>query len=99
MTQSSAVVADQSDLENNNMRINHKLIALGLAFSLLGSPCAFARPMPHFENGGLSHEKKTVESHVPARPFGATGCAHQPSAATGKSNSASNMLLTCLAKP
>jgi len=75
------------------MRINHKLIALGLAFSLLGSPCAFARPMPHFENGGLSHEKKTVESHVPARAFGATGYAHHPSADTMKDNWPNNMIL------
>ena len=68
------------------MNISHKLITLGLAFSLLGSPCAFARPMPHFENGGLSHEKKTVESH-------ATGYARQRSADTMKDNWPNNMIL------
>ena len=41
---------------------HQKSITLGLAFSLLGSTCAFARPMPHFENGCLSYEKKTVAS-------------------------------------
>jgi hypothetical protein len=40
------------------MNISQKLITLGLAFSLLGSTRAFARPMPHFENGCLSYEKK-----------------------------------------
>jgi hypothetical protein len=30
------------------MIISHKLITLGLAFSLLGSTCAFARPTPAF---------------------------------------------------
>ncbi len=76
------------------MRINHKLMALGLAFSLLGSPCAFARPMPHFENGGLSHEKRTVESHVPtANAFGAAHYARHPSADTMKDNWPNNMIL------
>jgi hypothetical protein len=45
------------------MNISHKLVTLGLAFSLLGGTAAFARPAPNFENGHLS--KKTVESHVP----------------------------------
>jgi hypothetical protein len=72
------------------MRINHKLMALGLAFSLLGSPCAFARPMPHFENGGLSHEKRTVESHVPTAE---TGYARHRSADTMKDNWPNNMIL------
>jgi len=94
MTRSSAVVADQSYLENNNMRINHKLIALGLAFGLLGSTCASAMPMPHFENGGLSHEKRTVESHVPtAETTDATGYARHRSADTMKDSWPNNMIL------
>jgi hypothetical protein len=63
------------------MDISHKLIAVGLAFSLLGSTSAFARPTLHFENGGLSHEKKMVASHVPAaKAFGATDCARPANA-------------------
>ena len=42
------------------MNISHKLITLGLAFSLLDSTSAFARPMPHLESGCLSYEKKTA---------------------------------------
>ena len=73
------------------MNISHKLITLGLAFSLLGSTCAFARPMRHFENGGLSHEKKTVASHVPtAKAFGYAG---RPSACTDKDDWPADMLL------
>ena len=76
------------------MNISQKLITLGLAFSLLGSTCAFARPMPHFENGCLSYEKKTVASHVPtARAFGATGYAGRPSANTVKDDWPANMIL------
>jgi hypothetical protein len=76
------------------MRINHKLIALGLAFSLLGAPSAFARPMAHFENGGLSHEKRMVESHVPtAEPSDATGYARHRSADTMKDSWPNNMIL------
>jgi hypothetical protein len=76
------------------MNIRHKLITLGLAFSLLGSTSAFARPTPYFENGFLSHEKKTVESHVPtARTSGATDYARPPSANTVKDDWPANMLL------
>jgi hypothetical protein len=76
------------------MSINHKLITLGLAFSLLGSTSAFARPTPCFENGCLSYKKKTVESHVPtAKTSGATGYASRPSANTIKDNWPNNMLL------
>ena len=76
------------------MFISHKLITLGFAFSLLGSTCAFARPTPHFENGRLSHEKKTVASHVPtARTSGATGYARRPSANTVKDDWPANMIL------
>ena len=77
-----------------NMKMSHKLITLGLAFSLLGSNCAFARPMRHFENGGLSYEKKTVASHVPtAKAFGATGYARPPSAHAAKDDWPSDMIL------
>jgi hypothetical protein len=59
------------------MNISHKLITLGLAFSLLGSTCALATPAPHFENGYLSYKKA---SHVPtAKTSGATGYAGSPS--------------------
>ena len=76
------------------MNISHKLITLGLAFSLLGSTCAFARPMRHFENGGLSYEKKTLASPVPtAKAFGATGYARPPSASTDKDDWPADMLL------
>ncbi len=76
------------------MNISHKLITLGLAFSLLGSTSAFARPTPCFENGCLSYKKKTVESHVPtAKPSGATGYAHRPSGNTVKDDWPNNMIL------
>ncbi len=76
------------------MNISHKLITLGLAFSLLGSASAFARPTPCFENGCLSHRKKTVESHVPtAKTSGATGYAHRPSGNTVKDDWPNNMIL------
>ena len=76
------------------MNISHKLITLGLAFSLLGSTCAFAMPMRHFENGGLSHEKKTIESHVPiANAFGATHNARPPSANADKDGWPADMIL------
>ena len=76
------------------MNISHKLITLGVAFSLLGSTSAFARPTLHFENGGLSHKKKTVESHVPtAKISGTTGYARRPSANTVKDDWPNNMLL------
>ena len=76
------------------MNISHKLITLGLAFSLLGSTCAFARPTPRFENGFFSHEKKTVASHVPtAKAFGATDYARPPSANADKDGWPADMLL------
>jgi len=76
------------------MNISHKLITLGLAFSLLGSTSAFARPTPCFENGCLSYKKKTVESHVPtAKTSGATGYARRPSTNTIKDDWPNNMLL------
>jgi hypothetical protein len=74
------------------MSISHKLITLGLAFSLLGSTSALARPTPCFENGCLSYKKKAVEGHVPtAKTSGATG--YRPSANTIKDNWPNNMLL------
>jgi hypothetical protein len=76
------------------MNISQKLITLGLAFSLFGSTCSFARQMPHFEKDCLSHEKKTDASHVPtARTFGATGYACRPSANTVKDDWPANMIL------
>lgn len=76
------------------MIISHKLLTLGLAFSLLGSTCAFARPTPYFENGRLSYEKKTVASHVPtAKTSDATGHARRPSADTIKDDWPANMIL------
>jgi hypothetical protein len=71
-----------------------KLITLGLAFSLLGSTCAFARPTPHFENGRLSHEKRTIASHVPtAKTSGATGYVRRPPANAVKDNWPNRMIL------
>jgi len=76
------------------MNISHKLIALGLAFSLLGSTSAFARPTPVFEHGGLSHKKKTVGSRVPtASTAGASCYARRPSANIVKDIWPNNMLL------
>ena len=64
------------------MNISHKLITLGLAFSLLGSTAAFARPAPN-----------TVESHVPIpKTSGVTGYARRPSANTVKDDWPNNML-------
>ena len=61
------------------MNISHKLITLGLAFSLLGSTCAFARPTPHFEKGYLSYDKKTIASHVAAAKTSGATHARSPS--------------------
>ncbi|SHH70241.1 hypothetical protein [Bradyrhizobium erythrophlei] len=73
------------------MNISHKLITLGLAFSLLGSASAFARPTPHFENGRLS--QKMIESHVPtAKTSDATGYARRPSTNAVKDDWPANML-------
>jgi hypothetical protein len=78
------------------MNINHKfkLITLGLAFGLLGSPCAFARPMRHFENGGLSHRKRTLARHVPTeKAFGANADARRPSAGADRDGWPADMIL------
>jgi hypothetical protein len=76
------------------MIISHKLIALGLAFGLLGSTCAFARPTPHFENGYRSYERERLESHVPtAKKFGATGYARLPAPHAVKDDWPAEMLL------
>jgi hypothetical protein len=73
------------------MDISHKLIAVGLAFSLLGSTSAFARPTPHFENGPLS--QKMIESHVPtAKTSHAYGYARRPSTGAVKDDWPANML-------
>ncbi len=82
------------------MIISHKLITLALALSLLGSTCAFARPTPHFENGRLSYEKKTVVNHVPtAKRSDATGYPHRPSANTIKDDWPANMILGSFETP
>jgi hypothetical protein len=76
------------------MIVSHKLITLGLAFSMLGSTCAFATLTPHFENSHLSHEKKTVASHVPtAKTSDATGHARRPSTNAVKDDWPANMIL------
>jgi hypothetical protein len=76
------------------MNISRKLITLGLAFSLLGSTCAFARPTPHFGNGHLSYKKNAVENHVPTtKASGATGCVGSPSPNKAKDDWPNNMLL------
>ena len=76
------------------MNISHTLIALGLAFSLLGSTSAFARPTLHFENGCLSCKKESVESHVPtAKTSGPTASARRPSAGKMKDDWPNNMIL------
>jgi hypothetical protein len=72
------------------MNISHKLITLGLAFSLLGSTSAFAKPTPCFENGCLSYKNKTVESQ---KTSGATGYPRRPSANTIRDDWPNNMLL------
>jgi hypothetical protein len=82
------------------MIISHRLITLGLAFSLLGSTCAFARPTPHFKDGALSFEKKTVTSHVPtARTSDETGYARRPSTNTVKDDWPANMILDSYETP
>jgi hypothetical protein len=74
------------------MDVNHKLITLGLALSLLGSTSAFARPTPHFENGCLWCKKDSVESPTP-KASGATAHARRPSASTMKDDWPHNMIL------
>jgi hypothetical protein len=76
------------------MKMSHRLIPLGLAFSLLGSTCALARPMPLFENCCLSYKSKTVTDHVPTtRTYGAIGYARRPSSNAVKDDWPANMLL------
>ena len=74
------------------MKMNHKLITLGLAFGLLGT--AFAKPSPYFENRGLSHEQRTVPRHVPtAETSGTTGRVRAPSPHPVEDEWPSDMLL------
>jgi hypothetical protein len=76
------------------MNIRHKLITLGLAFSLLGSTSAFARSTPNFENGFLSHEKVTATDHIPTTgTSGASGDAHRPSPDADKDGWPADMIL------
>jgi hypothetical protein len=77
-----------------NMKMSHKLITLGLAFGLLGSTCAFAKPSPYFENSRLSHEDRAVTHHVPVTEIpGMTGYARPSSAHAAKDDWPSDMLL------
>jgi hypothetical protein len=67
------------------MTISHKLITLGLAFSLLGSTCAFAKPMP---------EKESAARHFrTAKPSDTTGYVHRPPANAVKDNWPARMIL------
>ena len=67
------------------MNISNKLIALGLAFSLLASTCAFAKPTP---------EKEPVAGHFPAaKTSDANGYVGHSSANTVKDNWPANMIL------
>jgi hypothetical protein len=77
-----------------NMKTNHRLITLSLAFGLLGTTCAFAKPSPYFENGRLSHEQSTVTRHGPgAATSGMTGYLHAPAAHAVQDDWPSDMLL------
>jgi hypothetical protein len=76
-----------------NMKMNHRLITLGLAFGLLGTTCAFAKPSPYFEHR-LSHQQSTVTDHVPtAETSGTAGYPHAPSAHAVQDDWPSDMLL------
>jgi hypothetical protein len=67
------------------MTISHKLIALGLAFSLFGSTCAFAKP---------TLEKEPVERHLPAANTSEpAGHVHHSSANPVKDDWPANMIL------
>jgi hypothetical protein len=67
------------------MTINHRLIVLGLAFGLLGSTCAFAKP---------TSEKGSVARHFPtAKTSGATGYVHHSPANPVKDNWPARMIL------
>jgi hypothetical protein len=76
------------------MNITHKLMTLGVAFCLLGSTAAFARPSPHFESGFLSHEKVTAEGHGPATGTpGPTRYAHSRSPDADRDGWPADMIL------
>ena len=67
------------------MIISQKLIMLGLAFSLLGSTCAFAKPTP---------EKESAASHFSmAKTSDATGYVRRSPANTVKDHWPNNMIL------
>ena len=75
------------------MKLNHKVITLGLAFGLLGTTCAFAKPSPYVEHR-LSREESTVTGRVPtAETSGTTGYLHAPSAHAVQDDWPSDMLL------
>jgi hypothetical protein len=76
------------------MNINHKLMAVGAAFSLIGSTSAFARPTPHFENDRRSHEIRMDVGHVPTiEQSGATGYTFRPPASAAKDDWPADMIL------
>ena len=66
------------------MKMNHRLVALGLAFGLLGTTAAFAKPSPYPEHFGLPHEERTVTGHVTTAETSMTGYVHAPSAVAVK---------------
>jgi hypothetical protein len=75
------------------MNTSHRLITLGLALGLLSGASAFARPTPHFENGFLSHKKRTITRHVPtAKTSGSPDYARRPSANAVKDDWPADML-------
>jgi hypothetical protein len=75
------------------MNISHRLITLGFALGLLSGASAFARPKPHFENGFLSHKKRTITRHVPmAKTSGAPGYARRPSVNAARDDWPADML-------
>jgi hypothetical protein len=76
------------------MNINHKLLALGVAFGLLGGTTAFASPTLHCENGCRSYELRTDTGHVPTTELsGATGSTRHPSASVVKDDWPADMIL------
>ena len=75
------------------MNISHRLTTLGLALGLLSGASAFARPTAHFENGFLSHKKRTITSQVPTtKTSGAPSYARRPSANAVKDDWPADML-------
>ena len=75
------------------MKMNHRLITLALAFGLLGTTGAFAKPSPYFGHR-FSHEESTVTGHIPtAETSGTTGYTRAPAAHAVQDDWPSDMLL------